>query len=177
MTNNFISLIVAGGHRSRAAEHATRAAALQPARAAMALAVGNGSPAHYSVLIIGAGQAGLSVSWHLTHTGIPHAVLDRSGPLNGTQTSACASVRLLGATHSFRCGIAIFSRELYIFSRCNRRLASSLDFRHTASTGTHLTCTVGAYACISMAQRSMGFVLSGHSELDGPAPREALHRS
>ena len=80
----------------------------------------------------------------------------------------------LGATHSFRCGVAIFSRELYI-DAIEGSLAPS--FRHSPSTGTHLTCTVGAYACISMAQRSMGFVLSGHSELDGPAPREALHRS
>ncbi len=45
-----------------------------------------GSSTHYSVIIIGAGQAGLSVSWHLTQTGIPHTVFDRAGPLNGKQT-------------------------------------------------------------------------------------------
>ena len=40
---------------------------------------------HHPVLIIGAGQAGLSVSWYLTRDQIPHAVFDRAGPLNGTQ--------------------------------------------------------------------------------------------
>eukprot|EP01052_Picozoa_sp_SAG31_P035489 SAG31_NODE_4290_length_3376_cov_6.530058_1_plen_48_part_00 len=40
-------------------------------------------PLDYPVLVIGAGQAGLSVSWFLQRDGIPHAVFDRVGPVNG----------------------------------------------------------------------------------------------
>ncbi|MDQ1129199.1 MSMEG_0569 family flavin-dependent oxidoreductase [Microbacterium sp. SORGH_AS_0888] len=32
---------------------------------------------HYPAVIVGGGQAGLAVSWHLTHAGIPHVVLER----------------------------------------------------------------------------------------------------
>ena len=34
---------------------------------------------NHTVLVIGAGQAGLSVSWHLKHAGVPHTVYDRVG--------------------------------------------------------------------------------------------------
>lgn len=34
-------------------------------------------PAHYPVVIIGGGQAGLSLSWHMTQAGIEHVVLER----------------------------------------------------------------------------------------------------
>lgn len=32
---------------------------------------------HYSVIVIGAGQAGLSMSWHLTRDGVDHVVLEK----------------------------------------------------------------------------------------------------
>ena len=34
-------------------------------------------PADHPVVIIGAGQAGLSVSYYLTQAGVPHVVLDK----------------------------------------------------------------------------------------------------
>lgn len=34
-------------------------------------------PEHHSVVVIGGGQAGLSISWHLTRLGLEHVVLDR----------------------------------------------------------------------------------------------------
>ena len=37
-------------------------------------------PAQTHAVIIGAGQAGLSMSWHLVQRGIPHVVLDRNAP-------------------------------------------------------------------------------------------------
>jgi putative flavoprotein involved in K+ transport len=33
---------------------------------------------HYEVVIVGAGQAGLSLSWHLTQSGVDHVLLERS---------------------------------------------------------------------------------------------------
>ena len=36
-------------------------------------------PQHIPVVIVGAGQAGLSLSWHLTQAGIDHVLLERSG--------------------------------------------------------------------------------------------------
>jgi putative flavoprotein involved in K+ transport len=38
------------------------------------------SPEHIDTIVIGGGQAGLSVSYHLKQRGIPHLVLDRHGP-------------------------------------------------------------------------------------------------
>jgi putative flavoprotein involved in K+ transport len=35
-------------------------------------------PAHHHVIIIGGGQAGLSLSWHMTKAGIDHVVLERA---------------------------------------------------------------------------------------------------
>ena len=35
------------------------------------------APSHVSVVIIGGGQAGLSVSWFLMQSGIDHVVLER----------------------------------------------------------------------------------------------------
>jgi len=34
---------------------------------------------HYPAVVVGAGQAGLSVSWHLTRAGVRHVVLERTG--------------------------------------------------------------------------------------------------
>jgi hypothetical protein len=139
----------------------------------MAVVVGNDTPAHHSVLIIGAGQAGLSVSWHLTQTGIPHAVFDRAGPLNGKQTVSLGPFRSnpLG-TDYMHCDVAI-CLESYLLVAHKGSLAPLV-----ASFGSDiLQLSHGAPTCISMAQRSMGLVLPGHSELDGPAPRETLRRS
>ncbi len=33
---------------------------------------------HFPVIVIGGGQAGLSISWHLKHRGIPHLVLEKN---------------------------------------------------------------------------------------------------
>src|SRR5260221_12239310 len=33
--------------------------------------------ARYSVAVVGAGQAGLSISWHLAHSGIDHVVIEK----------------------------------------------------------------------------------------------------
>ena len=35
------------------------------------------SAAHHSVAVIGAGQAGLSISWYLARSGIEHVVLEK----------------------------------------------------------------------------------------------------
>jgi putative flavoprotein involved in K+ transport len=32
---------------------------------------------HHSVVVVGAGQAGLSISWHLANSGIGHVVLEK----------------------------------------------------------------------------------------------------
>jgi putative flavoprotein involved in K+ transport len=44
----------------------------------MSAAAKKPEPAHHHVIIIGAGQAGLSLSWHMTKEGIDHIVLERS---------------------------------------------------------------------------------------------------
>lgn len=33
--------------------------------------------ANHTVIVIGGGQAGLSISWHLTQRGVEHVVLER----------------------------------------------------------------------------------------------------
>ena len=32
---------------------------------------------HHSVIVVGAGQAGLSISWHLANRGVGHVVLEK----------------------------------------------------------------------------------------------------
>ena len=44
-------------------------------------------PEHVPVVVIGGGQAGLAVSWHLSAAGVAHAVLERgSGPFEAWRT-------------------------------------------------------------------------------------------
>lgn len=42
-------------------------------------ALKNPSAEHHGVIVIGGGQAGLSISWHLSQDGVDHVVLERSG--------------------------------------------------------------------------------------------------
>ncbi|RFA09110.1 FAD-dependent oxidoreductase [Subtercola boreus] len=57
---------VSGESRASGAVEVTTESAVDPA-----------SPQHHAVVIIGAGQAGLSASWHLTQQGIEHVLLER----------------------------------------------------------------------------------------------------
>jgi putative flavoprotein involved in K+ transport len=48
-----------------------------------------------TVVVIGAGQAGLAMSWHLTERGIDHVILERSDVANSWRTERWDSLRLL----------------------------------------------------------------------------------
>jgi putative flavoprotein involved in K+ transport len=50
---------------------------------------------HTPVVVIGAGQAGLAMSHHLTGRGIDHVVLDRGEVANSWRTERWDSLRLL----------------------------------------------------------------------------------
>lgn len=54
-----------------------------------------------SVVVVGGGQAGLSVSWHLTHAGIDHVVLERDTALHSWQDARWDSFCLV--TPNWQC--------------------------------------------------------------------------
>ena len=58
-------------------------------------------PERSSVVVIGAGQAGLSISWHLTRDGIDHVVLDRGSMFNQWQDARWDSFCLV--TPNWQC--------------------------------------------------------------------------
>lgn len=58
---------------------------------------------HWPVVIVGAGQAGLAMSWHLSARGIDHVVLERGAVAHAWRTERWDSLRLL--TPAWLCGL------------------------------------------------------------------------
>lgn len=69
----------------------------------MDIVPGRRRPGHWPVVIVGAGQAGLAMSWHLRTRGIDHVVLERGEVANAWRTERWDSLRLL--TPAWLCGL------------------------------------------------------------------------
>ena len=59
------------------------------------MASGRGPTGHHTVVVVGAGQAGLAMSWHLAARGIDHVVLERGEVAQAWRTERWDSLRLL----------------------------------------------------------------------------------
>lgn len=69
----------------------------------MDIVPGRRRPGHRPVVIVGAGQAGLAMSWHLCARSIDHVVLERGAVANAWRTERWDSLRLL--TPAWLCGL------------------------------------------------------------------------
>ncbi|MFC0447498.1 MSMEG_0569 family flavin-dependent oxidoreductase [Rhodococcus jostii] len=62
---------------------------------------------HHDVVVIGGGQAGLSISWHLTHRGIDHVVLERDSIAHEWRDSRWDNFTLV--TPNWQCSLPGYS--------------------------------------------------------------------
>ena len=64
---------------------------------------------NYPVIVIGGGQAGLSISWHLTQRGIEHVVLERETIAHEWKDSRWDNFTLV--TPNWQCALPGFSYD------------------------------------------------------------------